>query len=119
MSVFLVLQTPVTSAPNPLAICTANVRWYELNTSSPGWNCFTFLPTTSTPGHVPAEHVVLRSGESDGESSGPWSPFHEEDVAGIEGSSVNADEHVVILDHRLVSFLHMARLHAARQTDSA
>ena len=38
---FLVLQTPVTRAPNALAICTANVPTPPdaplINTSCPGW----------------------------------------------------------------------------------
>src|SRR5215471_12797026 len=43
ISTFLVLHTPVTSAPNDLAICTANVPTPPaaplIKTSCPGWIC--------------------------------------------------------------------------------
>ncbi|GAB4532005.1 MAG: hypothetical protein Kow0063_11950 [Anaerolineae bacterium] len=57
------------------------------------------------PGHIVSRNIVLWFGPSGAETHQVWFASHSEIITCGQGSCVNAHQHVVFLDHRLVDLL--------------
>ena len=73
------------------------------NTSSPGWNSVTSLPTASTrPATSPPTVVLLGLAQTAAERADEVRAGHAVPLDRVDGSRVDAKQHLVVLDRRHV-----------------